>query len=111
MNTHDSTCRDLALQTGYAVVFPEYTLAPQARYPTQQEECYAVVKWVHKYGQSKLLSQNVFSIVGDSAGGLRNLVNWLLLNLIFDTRPIDGRRQHFMLDTRAGHSNMLPSDG
>ncbi|CAE7187463.1 hypothetical protein P3342_008743 [Pyrenophora teres f. teres] len=69
VNTHDSTCRDLALQTGYAVVFPEYTLAPEARYPTQQEECYAVVKWVHKYGGSKLLSQNVFSIVGDSAGG------------------------------------------
>ncbi|EDU42659.1 alpha/beta hydrolase fold-3 domain containing protein [Pyrenophora tritici-repentis Pt-1C-BFP] len=67
--TSGNTCRDLALQTGCAVVFPEYTLAPEARYPTQQEECYAVVKWVHKHGESKLLSQSVFSIVGDSAGG------------------------------------------
>jgi acetyl esterase len=69
VHTHDSICRDLALKTGYAVVFPEYTRAPEARYPTQQEQCYAVVKWVREHGASKHLSRDAFSIVGDSAGG------------------------------------------
>lgn len=69
MDSYDSICRDLALQTGFAVVFPEYTLAPEARYPTQQEQCYATVKWVSQHGHTKGLSQNAFSIVGDSAGG------------------------------------------
>ncbi|KAF2245700.1 alpha/beta-hydrolase [Trematosphaeria pertusa] len=67
--TYDSICTDLALQTGFAVVFPEYTLCPEARYPTQQEQCYAVVKWVSQHGRSKGLSQSAFAVVGDSAGG------------------------------------------
>lgn len=51
------------------MVFPEYTLCPEARYPTQQEQCYAVVKWVSQHGRSKGLSQSAFAVVGDSAGG------------------------------------------
>ena len=69
MDSFDSICRDLALQTGFAVVFPEYTLAPEARYPTQQEQCYAVVQWVKENGYSKELSQTALSVVGDTAGG------------------------------------------
>ncbi|KAF2117778.1 Alpha/Beta hydrolase protein [Lophiotrema nucula] len=69
VHTHDSICRDLALKTGFAVVFVEYTLAPEARYPTQQEQCYATVKWVSEHGHSKGLSQDTFAVAGDSAGG------------------------------------------
>jgi acetyl esterase len=76
VNTHDSICRDLALQTGHAVVFPDYTRAPEARYPTQQEQCYAVVKWIREHGNSKQLSQEAFSIVGDSAGGMNRSVEF-----------------------------------
>jgi acetyl esterase/lipase len=65
---YDSICRDLALQTGYAVVFVEYTLAPEARYPTQQEQCYAVLRWVRENGAKKGLSQDKIAVVGDSAG-------------------------------------------
>jgi acetyl esterase len=69
VNSYDSICRDLALKTGYAVVFPEYTLAPEAQFPTQQEQCYAVLKWVSENGHTKGLSMDNFAIVGDSAGG------------------------------------------
>lgn len=69
VNSYDSICRDLALQTGYAVVFPEYTLVPAARYPTQQEQCYATVKYVAEHGQDHGLSRSTFAVVGDSAGG------------------------------------------
>jgi acetyl esterase/lipase len=68
VNSYDSICRELALQTGFAVVFPEYTLAPEARYPTQQNQCYAVVKHIHSHGHAMGLSQSAFAIVGDSAG-------------------------------------------
>jgi acetyl esterase len=69
VNSYDSICRDLALQTGYAVVFVEYTLAPEAQFPTQQEQCYAVLKWVSEHGHTKGLSTINFAIIGDSAGG------------------------------------------
>jgi acetyl esterase len=69
IESYDTICRDIARQTGYAVVFPAYTLAPEAHYPTQQEQCYAAVKWVREHGHSKGLDQDKFAVVGDSAGG------------------------------------------
>jgi hypothetical protein len=70
VNSYDSICRDLALQTGCAIVFPEYTLAPEARWPTQQEQCYAVLKWVRENGEKEGLSKEKIAVVGDSAGGM-----------------------------------------
>jgi acetyl esterase len=75
------------MQTGFAVVFPEYTLAPKARFPTQHEQCYAVVKWVHEHGRTEGLRQEGFAIVGDAAGGLytasaRSLILDKLSNLV-----------------------------
>jgi hypothetical protein len=54
-------------------VFPAYTLAPEAQYPTQQEQCYAAVKWVREHGHSKELDEEKFAIVSDSAGGMRTV--------------------------------------
>ena len=51
------------------MVFPEYTLAPEAVYPAQQEECYAVLQWITKNGKKKGLKQDGVALVGDSAGG------------------------------------------
>jgi acetyl esterase/lipase len=41
--THDRLMRELAVGAGAAVVFPEYSLSPEAKYPTAIEECYSVV--------------------------------------------------------------------
>lgn len=73
VTSYDSICRDLALQTGYAIIFVEYTLAPEARWPTQQEQCYAVLKWIAQNGAKKGLSQDKIALVGDSAGGTSNV--------------------------------------
>ncbi|KAJ4303239.1 hypothetical protein N0V90_002132 [Kalmusia sp. IMI 367209] len=88
VNTYDSMCRDLALQTGFAVVFPSYTLAPEARYPTQQEQCYATLKWVFENGHSQGLSQDRFAIVGDSAGGQLTVAVTILASTRTPTIPI-----------------------
>src|SRR4051794_39576546 len=45
-HTHDRLIRELAVGANAAVVFPNYSLSPEARYPTAIEESYAVLRWV-----------------------------------------------------------------
>ena len=42
--THDRLIRELAVGSQAAVVFPNYSLSPEAKYPTAIEEIYAVLK-------------------------------------------------------------------
>ncbi len=41
-HTHDRLVRELAVGANAAVVFPEYDLSPEARYPVAIEQNYAV---------------------------------------------------------------------
>ena len=68
-HTHDRLIRELADGTGAAVVFPNYSLSPEARYPTAIEESYAVLEWVAEHGGEKDLDGSRIAIVGDSVGG------------------------------------------
>jgi len=45
-NTHDRLVRQLATGTPAAVVFVNYSRAPEAKFPVQNEQCYAAAKWV-----------------------------------------------------------------
>jgi acetyl esterase/lipase len=67
--THDRLVRELAVGAGAAVVFPEYSLSPEAKYPTAIEECYMAVKWVAEYGQERGLDAQRLAVAGDSVGG------------------------------------------
>ncbi len=69
VNTHDRLIRELAVGTQAAVVFPSYSLSPEARYPTAIEESYAVVKWVAKNGLEHGLDPERIAVGGDSVGG------------------------------------------
>lgn len=66
---YDSIVRDLALRTGFPVVFPEYILAPEVQFPVQHEQCYDSLKWLTENGETLGLQGTNFTIVGDSAGG------------------------------------------
>ncbi|POS75138.1 hypothetical protein DHEL01_v206472 [Diaporthe helianthi] len=66
---YDSIVRDLALRTGFPVVFPEYTLAPEVQFPVQHEQCYDSLKWLTENGKTLGLQATNFAIAGDSAGG------------------------------------------
>lgn len=66
---YDSIVRDLALQTGFPVVFPEYTLAPKVQFPVQHNQCYESLKWLTENGETLGLQGTNFTLVGDSAGG------------------------------------------
>jgi acetyl esterase/lipase len=52
-----------------AVAFIEYTLAPEAQYPVQIEQCYAVARWVGEQGAARSLDASRIAVAGDSAGG------------------------------------------
>src|SRR5574341_147766 len=67
--THDRLIRELAIGAEAAVVFPEYCLAPKAKYPTALEECYSVVKWVANYGTKHGMDSDRLVVAGDNIGG------------------------------------------
>ncbi len=67
--THDRLMRELAVGTCAAVVFPSFSLSPEARYPTAINEIYAVAQWIWAEGTSHGLDPSRIAIAGDSAGG------------------------------------------
>ncbi len=69
MQTHDRLMRELTVGAGAAVVFPEYRLSPEAKYPTAIEECYSALQWVAGHGQEHGMDPERLAVAGDSVGG------------------------------------------
>ncbi|MFJ3502531.1 alpha/beta hydrolase [Streptomyces sp. NPDC090135] len=68
-HTHDRLVRELAVGTRAAVVFPEYDLSPEARYPVAVEQNYGVAQWIAREGHHKDLDGTRLAVAGDSVGG------------------------------------------
>ena len=68
-HTHDRLVRELAVGAGAAVVFPEYDLSPEARYPVAIEQNYGVAQWIAREGHRKELDGTRLAVAGDSVGG------------------------------------------
>ncbi|MFD1776245.1 alpha/beta hydrolase [Paenibacillus rhizophilus] len=68
-HTHDRLIRELAVKSGAAVVFPNYSLSPEAKYPTAIEEIYAVLQWIAEHGKEHGLDSDHLAVAGDSVGG------------------------------------------
>ncbi|OMD59190.1 alpha/beta hydrolase [Paenibacillus odorifer] len=68
-HTHDRLIRELAVGAEAAIVFPNYSLSPEAKYPTAIEEIYAVLQWTAEKGSEHGLDTSKLSIAGDSVGG------------------------------------------
>lgn len=67
---YDSICRELVLGTGFALVFVQYSLAPEKKFPVQNEQCFAVAQYISKNGAKFGLKTDKIAVVGDSAGGM-----------------------------------------
>ncbi|KQS53627.1 lipase [Flavobacterium sp. Leaf359] len=67
--THDRLIRELAVGANIAVVFVNYTPAPEARFPVANEEAYAATKWIKENGASIGLNPTKLAVGGDSVGG------------------------------------------
>ncbi|MXQ54718.1 alpha/beta hydrolase [Shimazuella alba] len=62
-------CQKVAHDTNCTVVSIEYRLAPEYKFPTAIEECYAATKWIYNQAKELGLDDSRFAVMGDSAGG------------------------------------------
>lgn len=76
--THGRLVRELAVGAHAAIVFVNYSLAPEAQYPTQIEEDYTALKYVAEHGSEFNLDTSRLAVAGDSVGGNMAAVMTLL---------------------------------
>ncbi|MBA2937578.1 alpha/beta hydrolase [Paenibacillus sp. CGMCC 1.16610] len=69
VHTHDRLIRELAVGSQSAVVFTNYSLSPEARYPVAIEEVFTALEWVAEHGKEKGLQSDHITVAGDSVGG------------------------------------------
>lgn len=69
LETHDPLCRQLARESGHAVLSIDYRLAPEHRYPAAAEDCYDATCWAAQNSEALGLSSKRIAVAGDSAGG------------------------------------------
>lgn len=67
-DTHAGIIGEFALRCQAAIVVPEYSRTPEARYPVALEECYATLCWVSDSAEELGLDGSRFAIAGDCAG-------------------------------------------
>jgi acetyl esterase len=65
----DTLGRTLAQRTGCAVILVDYHLAPEYRYPTAVEDCWAALWWAQGHAEEILGFKGPVIVAGDSAGG------------------------------------------
>ncbi|TVX99193.1 alpha/beta hydrolase [Cohnella terricola] len=67
--THERLVRELAVRSNSVVVFVNYSLSPEAKYPTALEEIYAALRWVADNGRKYGIDSKKIIVAGDSVGG------------------------------------------
>ena len=70
-HTHEKLVRELSYRTNSLVIFPEYTLSPEAKYPVAIEQCYQILSMLTMLVKEKYPSINMeaLTVAGDSVGG------------------------------------------
>jgi acetyl esterase len=67
--THDRLVREIANGVGATLVFVDYINAPEAKYPTQQEQAYASMLYAVEHAKELRVDPDRLAVVGDSVGG------------------------------------------
>lgn len=70
-HTHEKLVRELAARTDSLVIFPEYSRAPEAKFPTAIEQCFYILSSIQEilvncYPE---INKNTLTVAGDSVGG------------------------------------------
>lgn len=67
--SYERILKTLAVCVNAAVVFPSYSLSPEAKYPTALNECYQALKYIVSNADEHKINAQKIAVVGDSAGG------------------------------------------
>jgi acetyl esterase len=66
---HQRLLRDLVVDSGQVGVFVEYSPLPEARFPTQLDQCYAALRWVVTHAEEFGADGSRIAVAGNSVGG------------------------------------------
>lgn len=69
LDSHDATCRQLAVDVGCVVVSVDYRLAPEHPFPAAVHDAMAVTFWVAAHASEIGGERSRIAVAGDSAGG------------------------------------------
>jgi len=69
LDTHDTTCRDIARHSGAVVVAVHYRRTPEHPFPAAYEDCLAVTRALLDGGAGLGTDRTRVAVAGDSAGG------------------------------------------
>ena len=105
--THDLLTRRLAVGADAAVVFVEYSRAPEAKYPVQLEQCYAAAQWISEQGAGGGFDSTRIAVAGDSAGGNLATVLTLMAKQRGSVRFVHQSLYYPMTDANAEDSESL----
>jgi acetyl esterase/lipase len=105
--THDLLTRRLAVGANAAVAFVEYARAPEAKYPTQIEQCYATARWIAEQGAGGGFDTARTAVAGDSAGGNMATVLALMAKRRGDVRFVHQSLYYPMTDADAEDTESL----
>jgi acetyl esterase len=75
---YENFCRFVAQHSGALVVSVDYRLAPEYKFPTAVEDCFAAYQWVLAHVHEEGGDAQRIAIMGDSAGGTLATVTCLL---------------------------------
>ena len=100
-HTHEKLVRELACRTNSLVVFPEYSLSPEAKYPTAINQCYHILCNLQTLLEPQyacLLAKHL-TVAGDSVGG--NMATVMTLMAKYRSGPAICRQLLFYPVTNA----------
>ena len=69
LDSHDSSARALAVDSGHAVLSVAYRLAPEHPFPAALDDALRATRWAHENARSLGCDPDRLAVGGDSAGG------------------------------------------
>jgi acetyl esterase len=79
IDTHDRLMREYAARADVVVIGVDYSLSPEAKFPTALEQVVDVVRWVREHGERLEIDPQRVALGGDSAGGNLAMAACLML--------------------------------